>query len=126
MKETIKIKGQLKFYLSWPLLLSLFLVVGNLGVAAVSKAGGLVLMPFTLCYVAIAAWIYLYRRKRVLGGLVEFSAEYAWIQKQLLSDMAVPYALADEDGRLLWSNDAVLEMLNEKKALRKNIITLFP
>lgn len=126
MKETIKIKGQLKFYLSWPLLLSLFLVVGNLGVAAVSKAGGLVLMPFTLCYVAIAAWIYLYRRKRVPGGLVEFSAEYAWIQKQLLSDMAVPYALADEDGRLLWSNDAFREILNEKKALRKNLITLFP
>lgn len=126
MKETIKIKGQLKFYLSWPLLLSLFLIVGNLGVAAVSRAGGLVLMPFTLCYVAIAVWIYLYRRKRVLGGLVEFSAEYAWIQKQLLSDMAVPYALADEDGRLLWSNDAFREILNEKKALRKNLLALFP
>lgn len=126
MRETIKIKGQLKFYLSWPLLLSLFLIVGNLGVAAVSRAGGLVLMPFTLCYVAIAVWIYLYRRKRVLGGLVEFSAEYAWIQKQLLSDMAVPYALADEDGRLLWSNDAFREILNEKKALRKNLLALFP
>lgn len=126
MKETIKIKGQLKFYLSWPLLLSLFLIVGNFGVATVSKAGALVLFPFTLCYVATAVWIYLYRQKRILGGLVEFSAEYAWIQKQLLSDMAVPYALADEDGRLLWSNDAFRDILSEKKALRKNLLTLFP
>lgn len=39
MKETIKIKGQLKLYLSWPLLLSLFVVFGNIGVSAVSKAG---------------------------------------------------------------------------------------
>lgn len=126
MKETIKIKGQLKFYLSWPLLLSLFLIVGNFVVATVSKAGALVLFPFTLCYVATAVWIYLYRQKRILGGLVEFSAEYAWIQKQLLSDMAVPYALADEDGRLLWSNDAFRDILSEKKALRKNLLTLFP
>ncbi len=126
MKETIKIKGQLKFYLSWPLLLSLFLIVGNFVVATVSKAGALGLFPFTLCYVATAVWIYLYRQKRILGGLVEFSAEYAWIQKQLLSDMAVPYALADEDGRLLWSNDAFRDILSEKKALRKNLLTLFP
>ncbi len=126
MKETMKIKGQLKFYLSWPLLLSLFLIVGNFGVATVSRAGALVLFPFTLCYVAIAVWIYLYRQKRILGGLIEFSAEYAWIQKQLLSDMAVPYALADEDGRLLWGNDAFRDILSEKKALRKNLLTLFP
>ncbi|NBH71514.1 DHH family phosphoesterase [Clostridiaceae bacterium] len=125
MKESIKVKGQLKLYLSWPLLLSLFIIFGNIGVAAVSKAGALVLFPFTLCYVGIAAWIYWYRRIRVLGGLVEFSAEYAWIQKQLLSEMAVPYALVDEDGRILWSNDVFQEIIKEKKPVRKNLLALF-
>lgn len=126
MKETVKVRGQLRQYLSWPLLLSLFLIFGNIGVTAVSKAGGLVLFPFTLCYMAIAAWIYLYRRRYILRGLVEFSAEYAWIQKQLLSEMAVPYGLADEEGRLLWINDAFQEILTEKKSLRKNLLTIFP
>ncbi len=125
MKENIKIKGQLKLYLSWPLLLSLFIVFGNIGVAAVSKGGALVLFPFTLCYVGIAAWIYWYRRIRVLGGLVEFSAEYAWIQKQLLSEMAVSYALVDEDGRILWSNDVFQEIIKEKKPVRRNLLALF-
>lgn len=32
-----------------------------------------------------------------MGGLVEFSAEYAWVQKQLLYEMAVPYAIADTE-----------------------------
>lgn len=126
MKETVKVRGQLRQYLSWPLLLSLFLVFGNIGVITVSKPGGLVLFPFTLCYVAIAVWIYLYRRKYILSGLVEFSAEYAWIQKQLLSEMAVPYGLADEEGRLLWINDAFQEILGEKRTLKKNLLTLFP
>lgn len=126
MKETVKVRGQLRQYLSWPLLLSLFLVFGNIGVITVSKPGGLVLFPFTLCYVAIAVWIYLYRKKYILSGLVEFSAEYAWIQKQLLSEMAVPYGLADEEGRLLWINDAFQEILGEKRTLKKNLLTLFP
>lgn len=126
MKETVRIKGHLRLYLSWPLLLSLFLIFGNASVAAVSKAGGLVMFPFTLCYIAIAAWLYLYRKKRVLGGLVEFSAEYAWIQKQLLEEMAVPYGLTDEEGHFLWINEAFQELLAEKKAFRKNLRTLFP
>lgn len=126
MKETVKVRGQLRQYLTWPLLLSLFLIFGNIGVTAVSKAGGLVLFPFTLCYIAIASWIYLYRRRYVLKGLVEFSAEYAWIQKQLLSEMAVPYGLADEEGRLLWLNDAFQEILAEKKATWRNLLTIFP
>lgn len=87
MKETIKVKGQLKAYLSWPLLLSLFFVFGNIAVAVVSNTGAFVMFPFTAAYIAMAGWIYLYRRKRVLGGLIEFSAEYAWIQKQLLAEM---------------------------------------
>ncbi len=126
MKETIKVKGQLKAYLSWPLLLSLFFVLGNIAVAVVSNAGAIVLFPFTAAYIAMAGWIYLYRRKRVLSGLVEFSAEYAWIQKQLLAEMEVPYGLIDEEGRILWANDAMKDILKEKKALKKSLSVLFP
>ncbi len=126
MKETIKVKGQLKAYLSWPLLLSLFFVFGNIAVAVVSNTGAFVMFPFTAAYIAMAGWIYLYRRKRVLGGLIEFSAEYAWIQKQLLAEMEVPYGLTDEEGRILWANDAMKEILKEKKALRKSLPSLFP
>jgi len=99
MKDVVKAKGQLRVYLAWPLLLSLFVVLGNIVVALVSRIGALALAPFTLGYLIIAFWIYIYRRRRVLGGLVEYSSEYAWIQKQLITDMALPYALSDEEGR---------------------------
>lgn len=57
------------------------------------------MVGFTIVYIGIAVWLYVYRKRRLLGGLVEFSSEYAWVQKQLLNDMAVPYAIADEEGR---------------------------
>lgn len=103
MKENIKVHGQLRGYLSWPLLLSMFMVCANIAAGCVSHIGGLVMLPFTIGYLAVAMWIFFYSKKRILGGLVDFSAEYAWIQKQLLTGLALPYALADEDGRIVWA-----------------------
>lgn len=126
MKDNIKPKGQIRAYLAWPFLLSLIVVCGNLAVLAVDHLAAAAMLVFTLFYIMAASWIYLYRRKRLLGGLVEFSAEYAWIQKQLLAEMALPYALADDDGRILWMNQAFQEVLEADKAPRKNLLVLFP
>ena len=84
------------------------------------------MLPFTITYIAMSAWLRVYSRKRVLGGLVEFSAEYAWIQKQLLTEMALPYALADDDGRIVWMNQAFQEIIALEKGTRKNLLSLFP
>ena len=89
MKENMKIRGQLRTYLQWPIILSVFLLAANLAVGIVSPAAGLVMSGFTVIYVLVALWLFMYRRKRLMGGLVEFSAEYAWVQKQLLYGGAV-------------------------------------
>lgn len=126
MKEKVKVKGQLKVYLQWPLLLSLMILLMNLAVGAVSIKAGAVMAVFTVIYVLIALWLYVYKRKRLLNGLVEFSADYAWVQKQLLSDMLLPYAVADEDGHILWTNKAFADVIGEVKQGKKSLQALFP
>lgn len=126
MKENMKVRGQLKWYLAWPLLLSLFLMFANVAVLLVSWQAACMMLPFTITYIAMSAWLRVYSRKRVLGSLVEFSAEYAWIQKQLLTEMALPYALADDDGRIVWMNQAFQDIIAREKGARKNLISLFP
>lgn len=126
MKENMKVRGQLKWYLAWPLLLSLFLMFANVAVLLVSWQAACMMLPFTITYIAMSAWLRVYSCKRVLGGLVEFSAEYAWIQKQLLTEMALPYALADDDGRIVWMNQAFQEIIALEKGTRKNLLSLFP
>ena len=126
MKENTKIQGQLGVYLQWPIILSVFLVAANLAVGAVSARAGLVMSGFTILYVIVAFWLLFYRKKRILSGLVEFSAEYAWVQKQLLYDMAIPYAITDESGHLLWMNKAFSAIVNEDKSCRKSLSMLFP
>lgn len=126
MKEKIKVKGQLGLYLQWPLILSVLLIVMNVIVGAVSIQAGLVMSGFTLLYLIIALWIYLYKRRRLIAGMVGFSAEYAWVQKKLLTDLNLPYAVADENGYLLWMNQEFIRISKEEKKTGKNLTVLFP
>lgn len=129
MKEKFKIKGQLRMYMQWPLYLSALLIAANAVIGAASAKAGIIMAIFTILYIGIAVWLYTYRRKRLMSGLVEFSAEYSWMQKQLLTELELPYGIADENGRMLWANAAFTEVAGEEKPLkttRKNLMTIFP
>ena len=119
MKEKRKVRGELRIYLQWPILLSALVVAMNLVVGMLSAIAGLVMFGFTAVYVAIALWLYFYRKRRLLAGLVEFSSDYSWVQKHLLSEMNLPYALADEKGRILWKNQKFQETRSEERRVGK-------
>ncbi len=82
MKEKFKIKGQLGIYMQWPLYLTGLLIVANAVIGAVSAKAGIIMALFTLMYAGIAFWLSFYRKRRLLSGLVEFSAEYSWIAEE--------------------------------------------
>ncbi len=126
MKKNERIKGQLRSYLQWPVFLSVFVMAANLAVGVVSPKAGIVMSGFTLLYILVALWLLFYKRKHLLGGLVEFSAEYAWVQKQLLYGMAMPYAIADAEGHLLWGNRAFSAVVHEERLSRRSLSSLFP
>lgn len=126
MGKKFKIQSQLRLYLQWPILLSVFVMAANLVAGALSPRAGLAMSGFTLLYIMIAMWLFLYRRKKLLNGMVEFSAQYAWVQKQLLDNMAMPYAVTDEAGRLLWLNRAFSGIVKEDKESRRSLTALFP
>ena len=126
MKRELKVRGQLRVYLQWPILLSVLVVLMNLVAGAISPIAGLVMCAFTVIYVAIALWFYLYRKRRLLTGLVEFSSDYSWVQTRLLSEMNLPYALVDEKGRILWKNEKFQETVSDLKGQKKNLTSIFP
>ena len=126
MKEKRKVRGELRIYLQWQILLSALVVAMNLVVGMLSAIAGLVMFGFTAVYVAIALWLYFYRKRRLLAGLVEFSSDYSWVQKHLLSEMNLPYALADEKGRILWKNQKFQETIADLKGTKKNLTVLLP
>ena len=125
MKEDIRIQGQLRAYLQWPLFMAVILMAANVVVGLMDLKAGIVMTGFTLFYAAVCGWLYLYKRKRLLGGLLEFSAQYAELQEHIAADMAFPYAIADESGLLLWMNDGFADIVRDDRK-NKTLFGLFP
>lgn len=125
MKRKVELKGNLKAYLRWPLILMLIVLVMNLILYFINIHAAIVVSFFSVLLVVLNCVAYVYYSKRIFGDLVTFGANYAQIQKQLLSEMAVPYAMTDEDGKILWMNVEFQKVI-EKEGKRKNITSLFP
>ena len=126
MKEKVKMKGQLKVYLQWPLVLSLILIAANLAIGAIDTKAGIVMAVFTIMYLAAAGYLYVRKRSLILADMIDFASDYAWVQKRLLSDMAQPYAIADETGRIMWMNYAFAEATGQDRTAKRHLQSLFP
>ena len=126
MDGKIKIKGQLKFYMQWPMILTVLLVFMDILVFTVDrKAGGLVSI-FVAAYVLIVVFLYFHSRAVIMNELISFATQYGQVQKTLLKEFIVPYALLDYNGKILWMNDAFAALSGKNRRYRKSVNNLFP
>lgn len=107
----MRLKGQLRMYMNWPLIMTILLVAMDIWVYMIDKKAGFIMSVFILIYLAIAGGLYFYNRSLILADLIQFSAQYKGIEHTLLKELAVPYAIALEDGRILWKNDAFADLM---------------
>ena len=128
-KKGMRLKGQLRMYMNWPLIMTVLLAAMNIWLYMIDKKAGLMMSVFILVYLAIAGGLYFYNRSLILAYLMQFSAQYKGIEHTLLKELAVPYAIALEDGRILWGNDAFTALtagLRKEKYLNRMIPELHP
>ena len=103
MKRKVQLKGQLRRYVQWPLILSALLLVMNLAMYFVSVKAGCLMSGFLIIYIAVVLLLYVKNRPQIYGELVSFATQYGQVQRKLLKELAIPYALLDEDiQRLAW------------------------
>lgn len=110
----------------WPLVLTALLVVMNVVMYVVDLKAGAVATAFTAVYVVIAVLLYFQKRPSILNELISFATRYGQVQKKLIQDFALPYALLDSEGRILWMNDEFLFVTGKDKKYRKFIGNIFP
>lgn len=126
MNKKKKVRGQLGIYLQWPLILGILVVLTNVAIGVINTAAGLAMCLFTLVYLSIAVFLYVYKKRGLLADLVEFSTDYAWVQKKLLSDLDLPYAMTDEAGRILWMNEKFSELIKGENNGGRTLPGIFP
>lgn len=126
MSNKVAFKGNMKSYMLWPIWMTVLVAIFAIAMFFVDIRAGIATTIFFVVYGAVALFLYFHDRNRVINDLVSFATQYGQVQRQLLRELEIPYALLDETGKVIWTNDAFERTLDVKKGARKNISTIIP
>ena len=126
MGNKFKVHGALKRYLYWPVALTMMLIVMNLSIYFIDVEAGILMSIFVFIYFIITVVIFIMRRDRITSELVRYAMDFGQLQKRLLKELALPYAIINLSGKIQWSNDEFIDMLDEKHISKRSIRQIFP
>ncbi len=126
LKSKMKLKGRLKRYMQTSLYLGFLLILVNLAVYLFNVPAGLIVTCFNVLYFAVVISLQLYNKPVILNEMVSFATQYGQVQKVLLRELEIPYAMLDDGGHVIWTNAAFERVVHKEKGYRKSITSLFP
>lgn len=125
MNNDMEIKGRLKWYLRWPIILNIIVAAMAIGVFVLDHQAGILMGVFFLVHLIFSIVVSFYSKPAITEELINFGLEYGQVQKKLLHDLEVPYGVLDASGKLMWGNEALSSLVGSL-AVRKNIQAIFP
>ncbi|MBE5883738.1 MAG: DHH family phosphoesterase [Lachnospiraceae bacterium] len=126
MKKRIRLKGRIKTYIKFSIYLGILMLAIDAAVFLVDIHAGLLVLGFAIFYWAVTLYLYFYNKPVIMNELISFATEYGQIQKKLLRDLEIPYALLDDSGKVIWTNTAFENVVHQPKGYNKSITSLFP
>ena len=121
----MRLRGNLKTYLRWPLFFGMLLILMTIQLFSVSVRSGVIGIGYTILYLMIAGLINFSGRRKLKKDLIEFATNYGEMQMRMMKTLTVPFAILSEDGHMLWGNDEFVSVIVNKKAARRNIANIF-
>lgn len=126
MSNKIKFKGKLWVHFNWPLIVALLFSVANIGVYFYDVKSGITVSVFWLIYAVAALGMSVWSGKYIVNEVVSFATQYSTVQKHLLNEFQIPYALLDGTGKVLWVNEQFSRLTGVDKKYHKSITAIFP
>ena len=126
MSDKLKLKGHMKAFMRWPLILSVLLIVLNFLVYCISIKAGIVVSAGIIIYIGIAVVVLRCHRPFIVNDLIAFANQYDTLEKRILEELALPYAIMDMNGKMIWSNKVFAELTGKDQFYKKNISSIFP
>ena len=128
MSSSRGLRRKIKYLILVPILLAVVLLticIMNFGVESKEALIAAIVIAVYILAVIIA---YFRLTPLVKATMVDYSLEQGKVQKELLHGLAVPYALLDTDGKVLWANAMFYKTIgiSEKKFLQRRIEDYFP
>ena len=125
MKHNLKLTGRLRNYLILPIFLTILLVILNIPIYFVNQEAGVMVSGFLVVYVVCMFASFLRNQPVLVKEVINFATQYSTVQKKLLNEFEIPYALLDINGKILWMNNKFGEVTGKDKGYHKTIFSIF-
>ncbi len=127
MNEIRDVEGLYNRYRQVPLYLIGMFCLMTVFMYFVGIVAGVIATIFTAIYGIINIVVFLRMNSLSRDRYVEFAMEHGKMQKELIKEFPVPYALLDEDGKLVWVNDEFSSITDtsKRKLMKLNIVQVF-
>lgn len=122
----LDVKGRIVSYIKWPIYLSALLAMITLATVTYDLKAGKMMALGTLAYIVVVVIVYHIHIKNINASLIDFATSYGQVQKQLLKQFVLPYALLDENGRFIWLNEQFNSLFSYQQLNHKSVSSLFP
>lgn len=124
MKNDMEVKGRLKWYLRWPIILNIIVGLMAIGVVLIAPKTGVYIGAFFLVHLIFSVIVTFYSKPAIMEELINFGLHFGQVQKKLLHELEVPYGVLDTTGKFMWENDALTTLVGDV-AFKKNIQEIF-
>ena len=127
MNEKRDVEGLYNRYRQVPLYLIGMFCLMTVFMYFVGIGAGVIATIFTAVYGAVSIVVFLRMNALSRDRYVEFAMEHGKMQKELIKEFPVPYALLDEDGKVVWVNDEFsgITETSKRKLMKLNIVQVF-
>lgn len=115
MNEKRRLDNTYERYLEIPLFMIALFVIMTVALFFVNILAGIIAIVATAVYSVISILSFVRYRASTRARFVEFAMEHGKMQKELLRDFPMPYALLDKTGRIVWVNDEFARITESSK-----------
>ena len=123
-----KLKKRIQYIIVLPILLGLVLLGLAIYENGLSSKIGITSVILLVAYIILVVIMYFRMLPAIKSVLVDYSLEQGKIQRELLKELEIPYAILDASGHVMWSNDMfhTIVGVSRSKRIRKPIDSFFP
>ena len=130
MKKEKVPKGSLsarfKTYFVWPFWMSVPVIILAILVYFARKEFWLAATVIAILYIIASIALFCYRKAGLNRELVKFGMGFGKKESAMLKELLVPCCIIDNDGHMLWANDAFFDITTDEKSARRSITAVVP
>lgn len=119
-------KSSLNRYMIVPFVMLAVTFLLDICMFTVSVKAGVILAVAVLAFAILTILNYFVLRKEIIQEMMEFSMDYDVVQKKILEELPVPYALTEQSGHIFWTNPAFQKIVGKDGAKKGRIGDIFP